>query len=123
MKRRLIYLGKEMRKNSRKLVVIGLILAFVYVGVQIINNLTDHKWKLNDPSSVYTIHGSNNYDRGETYYLYREKNGQREVIVIDPSSSVDFRHLTDRPLKINGYMIKLNDGRQAIKITFAQRTE
>lgn len=77
-------------------------------------------WKLDDTSSIYTIHGVGNYDRAATYYLYKEKSGIRDVARIDPSSPVDFTHLTDRPVKINGSFVLAPDGGTMVRITFVE---
>lgn len=77
-------------------------------------------WRLDDIASIYTIHGVGNYDRAATYYLYKETNGIREVARVDPTSPVDFTHVTDKPVKINGSFVIAPDGGVMVRITYVE---
>lgn len=77
-------------------------------------------WPLDDTKSVYTIHGVTNFDRGSTYYLYRQHGDNRDVALIDPASPVDFMHSTDRPVRINGSFVKNKNGQTQVRITYIQ---
>ena len=74
-------------------------------------------WQLSDTGYTYIIHGVTNYDRGATYYLYREKNGIRDVVLVDPQSPVDLALITDKPVVVNGQLVKRGDGVDMVRIT------
>ena len=111
-----------MRRISRPGVLI--ILAAVVAGIVSFLMLRpappSQGWPLNDEMSIYTIHGTQNYDRGSTYYLYKEKDGTREVAVIDPASSIDLTHYTDRPVRVRGTVRAGNAGQTVVLLTYVE---
>lgn len=103
--------------KKSKIIIIG-ILILVLVLVIVNRNKINQDFTINDPNSTYVIHGVTNYDRGSTYYLYKETDGKRQIILIDPESPVDLKHFTDRNVSINGKFNKDSKGNSILTITW-----
>lgn len=105
--------------NSKIVLAAGLAVTVIAGAVSVIRQkppTADTQWELNDDGYEYVIRGVSNFGRGSTYYLYREKDGKREVVKVDVENSVNLEFFTDKPVIIAGEFVKAADGTDVVRI-------
>lgn len=104
-------------------IIFGVIVVCLVVIIRSQYSALSAGFKLNESGYTYVIHGVSNYDTGSTYYLYKDSSDKREVILVDPESPVNFRHLTDRKVTINGTILRNSRGVEMVRITWVERAD
>ncbi len=112
---------------KRILIIVPIILVVLVAGLWYINRsktpAVPQGWSLSEEGAIYVIHGARDYDTGPGYYLYKIHKGETSVARIDPTSTADITHFTDRPVKIAGSVKSDASGATIIFLTNVERAE